>query len=57
MLDVHPEPTEEEFAALMSAMAVLWPSPSAAVKAPDRSTQWRFASRPWVGRSSYGGWA
>lgn len=57
MLNVHPEPTDEELAALMSAMAVLWPGPSSStVAAPEPPSRWRFASRPWLGRTSYGGW-
>jgi len=54
-IDVSPEPTEEELAAILAAYEALRPQPDLAV-VPARSPRWRFASRPWIRRSSYRGW-
>lgn len=54
-IDVHPEPTDEEMAAILVAYEALWPKPSAATT-PEVPGRWRFASRPWAGRPAYGGW-
>jgi|DEB0MinimDraft_10_1074344.scaffolds.fasta_scaffold00006_49 hypothetical protein len=55
MFDVHPHPSDEELAAIMSAVALLWPKPQTATT-PEPPMRWRFAGRPWQGRPSYGGW-
>ncbi len=54
-IDVSPEPTEEELAAILAAYEALRPQPDLAI-VPARSPRWRFASRPWIRRSSYRGW-
>jgi len=54
-IDVHPQPTDEEMAAILVAYEALWPKPSAAT-APEPPSRWRFASRHWSARPSYGGW-
>jgi len=54
-LDVHPQPTEEEMAAILAAYDALWPRPSTAT-IPEEPPRWRFAGRRWVARPGYGGW-
>jgi hypothetical protein len=54
-IEVTPEPTDEEMAAILAAYEALWPRPEAAVT-PDASPRWRFAGRWWVKRPRYGGW-
>lgn len=54
-LDIDPQPTDEEMAAILVAYEALWPRPSAATE-PESPSRWRFASRPWTSRAGYGGW-
>ena len=54
-LAVHPQPTEEEMAAILAAYDALWPRPSTAT-IPEEPPRWRFAGRRWVARPGYGGW-
>jgi hypothetical protein len=42
------EPTEEELAAIVAAVEVLWPRPAAPVPASTTPTRWRFAGRWWT---------
>ena len=46
-LDVAPEPTEEEVAAIAAAVDALWPRPVVIQSAPPRSA-WRFSGRWWA---------
>ena len=52
---IAPEPTEAERAAIIAAIEKLsdkiWPQ-----LAPAASPPWRYASRPWRARKTYGGW-
>ena len=45
---ISPAPTDEEAAAIVSAVEALWPRPVAPNQAPDQVTAWRFGSRPWL---------
>jgi hypothetical protein len=54
-LDIDPQPTDEEMAAILVAYEALWPRPSAAIE-PEPPSRWRFAGRPWTSRAEYGGW-
>ena len=54
-IDVSPEPTEEELAAIMAVYEALRPR-SNTVTVPEPASRWRFASRSWATRSRYGGW-
>jgi hypothetical protein len=46
--DVSPTPTDEEVAAIMAAVEVLWPKPTVVTDtAPTRNTSWRFSGRWW----------
>ena len=54
-VDVQPEPTDEEMAAILVAHEALWPRPTVA-STPEEPPRWRFAGRRWVGRAGYGGW-
>ena len=54
-IDVDPQPTDEEMAAILVAYEALWPRASAAVT-PEPVGRWRFASRAWTPRAGYGGW-
>ena len=54
-LDIDPQPTDEEMAAILVAYEALWPRPSAATE-PESPSRWRFAGRPWTSRAGYGGW-
>ena len=59
--------TAEELAAVAAAVAVLWPTPSAAEgvggdavegRSEPGATAWRFAGRWWAGpRQAKSGWA
>ena len=55
-MEVRPDPSEEELAAILAAYEALWPRPVVA-EAPDSSApRWRFAGRWWAARPRYGGW-
>ena len=41
--------TEQELAAIAAAYEELWPKSSAARKAPEPPTEWRFSGRWWHG--------
>ncbi len=56
MMDVTPEPTDEELAAIMAAHEALWPRPAAVDPAGAATPRWRFAGRWWATRPRYGGW-
>ena len=45
-MDVSPEPTDEEAAAIVAAVEVAWPRAGAAAEAPA-PPRWRFAGRWW----------
>ena len=55
-IEVTPEPTEEELAAILAAYEALWPKPREA-GAGEGLPRWRFSGRWWSSRPSYGGWA
>ena len=45
---IRPAPTDEEAAAIVAAVEVLWPKPVAVADDPrDRTPAWRFAGRWW----------
>jgi hypothetical protein len=47
-VQIHPVPSDEEAAAIVAAVEVLWPKPVAAVRAePRRTLAWRFSGRWW----------
>jgi hypothetical protein len=54
-VEVRPEPTPEELAAVLAAHEALWPKPAVLVD-DDPSPRWRFAGRWWAPRPRYGGW-
>ena len=54
-MQVTPEPTDEEMAAILAAYEALWPRPAVA-DADTGAPRWRFAGRWWVTRPRYGGW-
>jgi hypothetical protein len=47
---VTPSPTDEEAAAIMAAVEVLWPRPVASAAPTDyrRNPTWRFSGRWWA---------
>lgn len=45
-LQISPEPTDEEAAAIVAALQLGLPGP-AAVAEPDRSSRWRWSGRWW----------
>ena len=46
--EITPAPSDEETAAIMAAVDVLWPKPlAAAPPADDDSVAWRFSGRWW----------
>lgn len=47
-VSITPTPTPEQAAAIVAAHEALWPKPSAAPTAPDRSIGWRFSGRWWM---------
>jgi hypothetical protein len=55
MIEVTPEPSDEELAAILAAYEALWPRPDAAT-GPGATPRWRFAGRWWSARPRYGGW-
>jgi hypothetical protein len=46
-MDVSPEPTAEEAAAIVAAVDAAWPRPAAPAP-PDEPPRWRFAGRWWT---------
>jgi hypothetical protein len=47
-MGITPSPTDEEAAAIVAAMEVLWPRPVvAAAPEPVRRSSWRFSGRWW----------
>ena len=40
-IDIDPQPTDEEMAAILVAYEALWPRPSAAAE-PEKPSRWRF---------------
>ncbi len=42
-----PAPTEEEAAAIVAAVELLWPQPAAASTADGNSSGWRMSGRWW----------
>ncbi|HEX7096378.1 MAG TPA: hypothetical protein VF183_10875 [Acidimicrobiales bacterium] len=46
-INVSPEPTPEEAAAIMAAYEVLWPKPVVSRPQPTPS-RWRFSGRWWA---------
>ena len=49
-LEIDPVPTDEEAAAIASALVVGWPAPAAAAEERTaRPPAWRFAGRWWGG--------
>jgi hypothetical protein len=46
-MNVTPEPTDEEAAAIVSAIEVAWPRPAVA-EPPKEPPRWRFAGRWWT---------
>ena len=54
-IEVTPEPTNDELAAILAAYEALWPETDAGVT-PDDLPRWRFSGRWWSARPRYGGW-
>ena len=52
-VDVSPTPTDEEAAAIVAAMELLWPATVAAAPAERSVSAWRFSGRWW---SEPSGW-
>ena len=46
-MDISPEPTEEEAAAIVAAIDAGWPKPVVAA-APEDPPRWRFSGRWWT---------
>ncbi|NNE74195.1 MAG: hypothetical protein HKN26_11065 [Acidimicrobiales bacterium] len=46
-VEVDPEPTDEEMAAILAAYPQLWPPPVATEPA-DQTPAWRFSGRWWT---------
>jgi hypothetical protein len=46
---INPSPTEEEAAAIVGAVEMMWPRPVVIVEAAqaERDTSWRFSGRWW----------
>jgi hypothetical protein len=42
------DPTDEEMAAIMVAVELMWPRPAPAGPAEDTSNRWRFSGRWWA---------
>jgi hypothetical protein len=47
MVDITPEPTAEEAAAIAAALAAWWPSTGRAQQTVRRPSAWRFSGRWW----------
>jgi hypothetical protein len=45
--DVSPAPTDEEAAAIVAAVELLWPKPAADDWSSRRQTAWKFSGRWW----------
>lgn len=45
---IRPEATDDEVAAIVSALALVWPGPSADADEPEPPVRWRFSGRWWV---------
>ncbi len=54
-IEVTPEPTSDELAAILVAYEALWPETAGGVT-PDDLPRWRFSGRWWSARPRYGGW-
>jgi hypothetical protein len=49
VIQLTPEPTEAEAAAIVAAVEVLWPRPTVlADEPPRRAPAWRFSGRWWA---------
>ena len=50
--DIHPTPTDEEMAAIVAAIEMTWPKPTAAAASPavvdEPTPAWRFSGRWWA---------
>lgn len=47
-IEVSPEPTDEEAAAIVAAIDALWPHAAAAAESPRRQSAWKFSGRWWT---------
>ncbi len=46
-MDIRPDPTEAEAAAIAAALILAWPQPAVDDRPPDTSNRWRFSGRWW----------
>jgi hypothetical protein len=47
--DIRPTGSEDEIAAIVAALELVWPEPGAAVAgSDDEPTRWRFSGRWWT---------
>jgi hypothetical protein len=48
-LEISPTPSDEEVAAIVAAVEVLWPKPTFVESSPlSRRPTWRFSNRWWL---------
>lgn len=45
---ITPDPSDEEVAAILAAVEVAWPRPSAPPAQPEGPPRWRFSGRWWA---------
>lgn len=45
---ISPAPTDEEAAAIVAAVELLWPKPTTATDADGAPSGWRFSGRRWT---------
>jgi hypothetical protein len=45
---IHPEPDDDEVAAIVSALEMLWPDLSSVPEEPNEPARWRFSGRWWT---------
>ncbi|MCB0997146.1 MAG: hypothetical protein KDB21_18760 [Acidimicrobiales bacterium] len=50
-MQITPEPTPDEVAAILAAHEALWPKPVIVADEPAADTRWRFSGRWWLGAS------
>lgn len=48
-MDITPEPTADEVAAILAAHEALWPKPVAVQAEETPHSPWRFSGRWWLG--------
>ena len=48
LIQITPQPTDAEVAAILAAYEALWPRPVVAEPSAPASSRWRFSGRWWI---------